>query len=144
MAHRCRVAGAAGIKTVTHITTRDAWNAAQQAGEYRHPSLDKQGFIHFSEPTPEQLLSVANALFLGQPGLVLLVADLSRLAAPLRYEEYEPGSLHFPHLYGPLNLDAVTEVLDFVPDATGRFISIPIESPSVGDESRLEGEGTRY
>ncbi|WP_414657633.1 DUF952 domain-containing protein [Deinococcus sp. VB343] len=112
------------MKTVTHITTRDAWNAAQRAGEYRHPSLDKQGFIHFFEPTPEQLLSVANALFLGQPGLVLLVVDPSRLAAPLRYEEYEPGSLHFPHLYGPLNLDAVTEVLDFVPGEDGRF-SLP-------------------
>lgn len=112
------------MKTVTHITTRDAWNAAQRAGEYRHPSLDKQGFIHFSEPTPEQLLSVANALFLGQPGLVLLVVDPSRLTAPLRYEEDEPGSLHFPHLYGPLNLDAVTEVLDFVSGEDGRF-SLP-------------------
>lgn len=59
------------MKTVTHITTRDAWNAAQRAGD----SLDKQGFIHFFEPTPEQLLSVANALFLGHPGLVLLVVD---------------------------------------------------------------------
>ena len=108
----------------TRATTRDAWNAAQQAGEYRHPSLDRQGFIHFSEPTPEQLLSVANALFLGQTGLVLLVVDSARLRVPLIYEEYEPGSPHFPHLYGPLQLDAVTEVLDFVPDATGRF-SLP-------------------
>lgn len=109
---------------ITHITTRAAWAQAQAAGEYRHPSLETQGFIHFSEPVPEQLLAVANVLFAGQRGLVLLVVDPNSLTAPLHYEEYEPGSQHFPHLYGPLNLDAVERVLKFEPDTDGRF-SLP-------------------
>jgi uncharacterized protein (DUF952 family) len=31
------------------------------------------------------------------------------------------GNEVFPHLYGPLNTDAVIEVLDLVPDDSGKF-----------------------
>jgi uncharacterized protein (DUF952 family) len=42
----------------------------------------------------------------------------------LRYEEGEPGQL-FPHLYGPLNLDAVTAALPFSSEPDGRFVLPP-------------------
>ena len=100
-----------------HITTRRA--EAQAEGRYAAPSLDSQGFIHCSAPA--QVLGVANFLYAGQPDLVLLVIDPARLSAELRWEEYEPGSPYFPHLYGPLNLDAVIRVLPFPPAADGTF-----------------------
>ncbi|MFD8059559.1 DUF952 domain-containing protein, partial [Streptomyces cyaneofuscatus] len=34
----------------------------------------------------------------------------ARLTAPLRYEAMKPGGEEFPHLYGPLPVDAVVEV----------------------------------
>ena len=102
-----------------HITTPAAWAEAEQAGVYRAASLETQGFIHLSAPS--QVLSVANLLYAGQSGLLLLVTNPARLRAELRWEEYEPGSPHFPHLYGPLNLDAVTQVLAFEVGADGTF-----------------------
>ncbi|AAF09825.1 DUF952 domain-containing protein [Deinococcus radiodurans] len=104
---------------MTHITTPAAWAAAQRAGVYSAPSMEMQGFIHLSAPA--QVIGVANFLYAGQSGLLLLVIDPAKLRAELRWEEYEPGSPHFPHLYGPLNLDAVTEVLPFEAGADGRF-----------------------
>ncbi len=97
--------------TILHITHRTAWEAAQQAGNYTAPSLATEGFIHFS--TPAQVLWVAERFYAGQTDLVLLEVDPAALTAELRYEESEPGQL-FPHLYGPLNLEAVRAVRPFV------------------------------
>jgi uncharacterized protein (DUF952 family) len=114
---------------VYHIASREAWEAALAAGEYRPPSVEAQGFVHCS--TREQVVSTANRFYARQEGLVLLCIDVSRLEAPLRYEppdmpghEGRDGEL-FPHLYGPMNLDAVTRVLPFPANADGTFALPP-------------------
>lgn len=65
------------------------------------------------------MIAVANALFRGQDGLVLLVIDEALVSADVRYESMEAGNDAFPHIYGPLNLDAVAAVLDFPPKNDG-------------------------
>ncbi len=112
---------------ILHITTRAAWEDAQAARVYRAPSLETEGFIHFS--TAAQVTRVADAFYRGEPDLVLLVVDPARLLAPLRYEppaEDATSPERFPHLYGPLNLDAVVSVVPFPPDDDGSF-SLPTE-----------------
>jgi diamine N-acetyltransferase len=90
-------------RLVLHIATRAAWDHA--GGTYEPPSLAAEGFIHFS--TPRQVLRVAEERFRGVDDLLLLIVDDDRLHAPLKYED------GFPHLYGPLNLDAVLAALPF-------------------------------
>ena len=110
------------MSLLVHIARYEDWKRARETGEYRTPSLEKEGFIHCS--TPFQAVGVANTMFHGEKGLVLLCIDPTRLQAELRYEDcYQTGQA-FPHLYGPLNLDAVVEVLDFRPDSDGKF-SLP-------------------
>ena len=104
---------------ILHITQRDAWEAARQAGSYTAPSLAKQGFIHCSRP--DQVTKVADFLFGGQQDLVLLCIDTDCLTAPLRFESPAGSENVFPHIYGPLNIDAVLEVLDFPPNEGGSF-----------------------
>jgi len=104
---------------ILHITTRSAWTAAEAAGAYEAPSLATEGFIHLSEP--HQVLRVADARFRGTTEeLVLLRVDPERLVAELKVEvgEAETGET-FPHLYGPLNLDAVVDVVPFVEGPDG-------------------------
>lgn len=96
--------------TILHITRRQDWQAAQAIGSYEADSLRSQGFIHCS--TPEQLPRVAETLFRGQDGLVVLTIDATRVNAPIRTENLEGGDERFPHIYGPLNLDAVVAVND--------------------------------
>lgn len=125
------------MSRIYHITIRDALVpergalASRKTGEYRPQSLDTDGFIHFSQH--HQILDVANAFYRGQANLVLLVVEPSRLKAELRYEAPAHPSVsssalgpeyQFPHLYGPLNMDAVLEVVDFPPGADGLF-SLP-------------------
>jgi uncharacterized protein (DUF952 family) len=114
------------VTTIYHITPRAAALAARVSGEYRAESLSGQGFIHFSGP--HQILGVAGRFYTGQHGLVLLAVDVSRLKAELKYETADdPAPADdplFPHLYGPLNFDAVIAEYDFESDAAGRF-SLP-------------------
>jgi len=104
---------------ILHITSHQAWETAQRAGLYTADSLASEGFIHCS--TPDQILGVANSLYRGQRDLVLLVLDVARLQAPLRYEDCYASGQAYPHLYGPLNLEAVCAVHAFPPQADGTF-----------------------
>lgn len=106
------------MHSILHIASRQQWDAAQQKGIYHCDSLDSEGFIHCS--TLLQVIKVANLFFAGQPGLVLLCIDADRLQSELRYDLIEGGET-FPHVYGPLNLDAIVQVLDFAPEPDGTF-----------------------
>lgn len=113
-------------QTILHIISRDAWESARQSAEIRAPSLDSQGFIHFS--TPQQVTRVADNIFPGVQDLILLVVDVDKLTAPLRWEppdmpgeETPPTGELFPHLYGPLNADAIRGAVDFPPTPDGTF-----------------------
>jgi len=114
---------------IYHITSREEWAAAQQAGAYTSPSLDSEGFIHFSKAA--QVLPVANAVYKGQRDLILLCVDENALEAELKWEapaqprHGDPVPVSesdlFPHLYGALNLDAVLRTVDFPANADGSF-----------------------
>lgn len=109
------------MNLILHITTKSSWQSAQQAGEYSAPSLASEGFIHCS--TPSQVVAVAERFYAGQRGLVLLILDSDRIQAEVRYEAgTDKPDESFPHVYGTINLDAVTRVLDFEPDLTGNWI----------------------
>jgi uncharacterized protein (DUF952 family) len=110
------------MQTIFHIADRATWEQAAPVGTYRPGSLEHEGFIHCS--TAAQVPGVANAFYRGQRDLVLLVIDAARLHAPLRAEppaEDPTSAARFPHIYGPLNTDAVRRVVPFEPDADGRF-----------------------
>lgn len=112
---------------VVHLTTADAWASAVAVGELRADSLDTEGFIHCS--SLDQVIGVANRFYGGQRDLVLVMIDPDHLRAPLRWEHPAhpdgspsvPGEPLFPHLYGPLNLDAVTSVVVLPLGDDGQF-----------------------
>jgi uncharacterized protein (DUF952 family) len=117
--------------TILHITSRPEWLSAEKRGLFAASSLMTEGFIHCS--TAEQVVPVANAFYHGQKGLVLLVLDETRLKPEVRWEapagkpaEGISDSDLFPHVYGPVNVDAVVNVLDFSPDPTGHFTLPPL------------------
>ena len=116
------------VNEIIHICKKCAWEGAMERGTYAPESLNTDGFIHFSSKA--QVLHTANSWFSGERDLVLLNVDSQKLVADLRWERslYEPAieSL-FPHLYGPLNLEAVIRAVDFLPDEDGNFKEIPSE-----------------
>jgi uncharacterized protein (DUF952 family) len=111
---------------IIHLTSYTDLQTAKIRGEYTAPSLETEGFIHCSRA--DQILKVAETFYGGERGLVLLVIDPTKLTAALKWEPPAGGPPHgvsesdlFPHVYGPINLDAVLEVLDFPVGADGHF-----------------------
>jgi uncharacterized protein (DUF952 family) len=108
---------------IYHIAYAADWTQAQESGRYRMSTrgktLEQQGFIHASTAT--QVVTVADANYLGEAGLLVLVIDESRVESAIVYESVPDSDDPFPHIYGPLNVDAVVGTLPFAPGPDGRF-----------------------
>ena len=106
------------MSVILHVARHEEWEKAKLEGIYRGYTLDSQGFIHCS--TSKQIVKVANALFRGQKGLLLLYIAKRKVQSEIRYESAGSEEL-YPHIYGPLNIDAVIKVAHFEPAENGRF-----------------------
>lgn len=99
---------------ILHLLPEPVWNAMGPGDAYEPASLAIEGFVHCTGDD-ELLLRVANAFYTSETGPMVAVSiDPSRLHSEVRWEH--PSSAdplaaeRFPHVYGPLEVDAVTAV----------------------------------
>jgi uncharacterized protein (DUF952 family) len=104
---------------IYHIVIETDFRAQFKGAVYLPEGLHRDGFVHCAlEPS---VVPVANDYYAGAPGrLLLLEIDPARLASETRYEAVAPipgggsshlaSASHFPHVYGPINRDAITGV----------------------------------
>lgn len=84
------------------------------------PSLESEGFIHFS--FAEQLAATAGRHYAGRTDLIVLRTDPTKLLdSPLIVEDSYGSGQSYPHLYGPLPVGAVTDVVPFPIGSDGSF-----------------------
>ena len=91
---------------IYHVVSRVAWELAVSKGFYEADSLAAEGFIHLS--TKEQVNGVLQRYYKGHTDLLLLHIEETKLIAELKYELASSVNEMFPHLFGRLNIDAVT------------------------------------
>lgn len=107
---------------IFHIAELSDWQAAQESGDYRISTrgrtLADEGFIHASQR--HQILDIADAFYRDAGPVVLLSIDPARLSAPVQDDEVAPGII-FPHIYGPINLDAVVSAAPLERDPNGKY-----------------------
>ena len=68
-----------------------------------------------------QVEQVAGAYYAGDRDLVVLVIDEARLRSEVRSEPVPGFDTPLPHIYGPLNPDAVIDTMPLVATRHGRF-----------------------
>jgi uncharacterized protein len=113
---------------IWHLLPLERWRSAG-AGPYVPGTEDGAPFVHASPDEPVAL-AVANERFRGT-AVVALGLDEPRLSAPVRFEAADPapppgvpdGTL-FPHIYGPVEVTAVTDVRYARPGPDGRFVAL--------------------
>jgi uncharacterized protein (DUF952 family) len=109
------------------IVPQALWREAELAGRFDGAPIDfADGYIHFSTAT--QVQETAARYFAGQNDLLLAAIDGTKLGEALKYEVSRGGAL-FPHLYAPLECDAVAWVrsLPLGPDSSHVFPELEAE-----------------
>jgi uncharacterized protein (DUF952 family) len=95
---------------IFHIADPASWADAGTRGTYewstRGATLAEVGYLHCSYR--HQVQAVADAVYADWGGdLVLLEIDPDRVAAEIRVEAVDGATQQFPHIYGPLPVEAV-------------------------------------
>lgn len=97
------------MSNIYHITTQNQWDAAKASGYYTSPSLKDEGFIHCSEE--RQIPDVLRRYFSDKTQLVKLTIDTDKLTSQLIYDWSNAIEDTFPHIYGPINLEAIVDAV---------------------------------
>ena len=95
------------VDLIYHVTTSRWWNKFSSSEAYETETLAREKFIHCS--TREQVKGVLKRYYANQMELVLLHINPTLLQPELRYEVATFGQL-FPHVYGPINKEAIVRV----------------------------------
>ncbi len=109
-----------------HLVPREYYEAQPPDRPYLPEPMatGREAFIHCTDGV-ENLAATGNRFYQADPReFVALVVDLERLTAPARYED--PGQI-FPHIYGPLDREAILAVRPVPRDPDGRFQPLPNE-----------------
>ena len=92
---------------IYHICTQKSWADQSKAMDYIHDSLENENFIHCSNE--DQIAGVLKRYFTETNNLVILTIKSDMVIPTIKYE-IAPIGEYFPHIYGPLNKDAIIEV----------------------------------
>lgn len=112
------------MSVVYKIVAASVWRAAQETGVFHGAGVDlSDRFIHFS--TAAQVEETARRHYAGVADLLLVAADVAKLGPALKWEPSRAGEL-FPHLYGPLPMEAVlrADPLPSTPDGQHDFTGL--------------------
>lgn len=108
---------------IYHLAPAKRWDDWPQQEPYLPTEYPADGFIHCTAGD-DLMLQVANRFYRQNPEpFVLLVINPDLLTSELRWEQ-PPDDLAplFPHIYGPLNADAVVAVKQVLRGEQGEFI----------------------
>lgn len=99
------------MNIIYHIVTKESWESQKESEHYIHSSLKSEGFIHASRLS--QLDGVLDRYYKGVSDLYRLSidVDLLEVSSVLKEELAISVGQMFPHIYGPINKSAITEVV---------------------------------
>jgi len=99
------------VSLIYHLALAGEWEADRER-PYDTSTLgrlfDEVGFIHCSYD--HQVQRIADLVYRGRDDVLLLEIDPARVDAPIEVEDLDDSGERFPHIYGPLNRDAVVRI----------------------------------
>jgi len=108
---------------ILHCMKKSAWNAVKSEKYWGAQAIASEGFIHCS--TVAYFWRVAPLFSESDEDFVLVCIDKEKLSAEVRYEDGDNCGRFYPHIYGPVNHDAVVMVLPFLRDENGKYCKNP-------------------
>jgi uncharacterized protein (DUF952 family) len=105
------------IDFIYHVSLKDDFLAFVNSNLYSPPSLKEEGFIHCSLGGKIGTIVLNKYFSSVKTEIVILKIETSKVVSMVKFEDPSPLPLpgdktypsgtKFPHIYGPLNLDAI-------------------------------------
>lgn len=116
------------MSVIYHLAPAARWSDWPAGEPYLPAEYAADGFVHCTAGD-ELMVRVANRFYRELSGdFVVLVLDTERLEAPVKWEAPAGAddqlAPEFPHIYGPINAEAISNVRPVVRDADGTFTEI--------------------
>jgi uncharacterized protein (DUF952 family) len=92
---------------IYHIVLPDYWAEWESLENYYPAAFEQEGFIHLS--TAQQVPGVIERYYQGVKSLILLEIAVEKLKTRTVYEPAANGE-NYPHIYGPINREAIVNV----------------------------------
>ena len=119
--------------TILHLVPAAYFQSRPASQPYLPESFAADGFIHCTRE-PEVMLDIANRFYKDLPGdILVLVIDVDRVTPKIKWEppadpdgpltQPEDERL-FPHIYGPLNREAIVAIRLANRSPDGTFLSV--------------------
>ena len=108
---------------ILHCMKKQLWEERKNKESWGRRNIEADGFIHCS--TVEFFWRVAPIFRDVKEELVLVCIDENRLKSEVRYEDGDNCGRSYPHVYGPINHNAVTMVLPFLKNRDGTYKKNP-------------------
>ncbi|WNC12237.1 DUF952 domain-containing protein [Brevibacillus brevis] len=97
------------MNTIYCLVPKGYWEEWKGRDHYLPRDYEQEGFIHATKGD-DLLEKVANRVYAAYEGeLFVLVVDEDRTSSPVKYEQAKDGLL-YPHIYGPLNQEAIVDM----------------------------------
>ena len=108
---------------IYHLVPVDYWEAQPADRSYMPADYEREGFIHCTRGD-DQVAIVANRYYRNDPrAWLVLVLDEQAITSEIKYEPGKDEVL-YPHIYGPLNREAIREVRHMPRERDGTFRSL--------------------
>lgn len=111
------------MPAIFHLTPKQYFDALDEDSDFMPAEFEADGFIHCTG-SRAKMLEVANRYYKDVPGeFLLLVINEEAVIAEVVWEDGsppDPDGTQFPHIYGPLNRDAIEDIIPMnrLPDGT--------------------------
>ncbi len=104
-----------------HLVPAEVWESQMYEQSYLPERFPEEGFIHCTD-TIEELVAVGNRYYRQDTrAFQVLAIDCDLVTAEIVYED---SRQIFPHIYGPLNTDAVLSMQHVVRASDGEFLTM--------------------
>ena len=102
-----------------HLVPGAYYRDCDASAPYKPATFLDEGFIHCTDGL-DNVTAVGNRYYKDDLRMyVVLVIDRAKVQPEIRYEDPERI---YPHIYGPLNRDAIREVLPLMRSPGGAFV----------------------
>lgn len=108
---------------ILHCMTVQNWEKRKSKRFWGEENIAVDGFIHCS--SIEYFWRITENFSSVNEPLLLVCIDKTKLTAELKYEDGDNCGRYYPHVYGPINNDAVICVLPYLRDKNGNYVKNP-------------------